>query len=73
MSLYEELCATPYRTVFNILTGVDSVSPCPVCRDKGTTLNAGEYVGFCYSCGKLKLETLYDLVFQPRQQSGTEA
>ena len=67
LALFDEMCASPFKTVLKILTGSDCVSPCPVCKKEGTKLSAMDYAGRCYgSCGTLKLETLYDLVFAAR-------
>ncbi len=69
MSLFGAMCSAPFKTVFNILTGGDSISPCPVCGGEGTKLSAMDYAGRCYgSCGMVKLETLYDLVLSPRPE-----
>ena len=66
-SLFDTMCSAPFKTVFNILTGDDSVSPCPICDGEGTKLSALDYAGRCYgSCGTVELETLYDLVLAPR-------
>ncbi len=67
LSLFDTMCSAPFKTVFSVLTGSDSVSPCPICRGEGTKLSALDYAGSCYgSCGTVKLETLYDLVLAPR-------
>jgi hypothetical protein len=67
LALFNEMCSSPFESVLKILTGGDSVTPCPVCGKDGTQLAAMDYAGRCYgSCGTVKLETLYDLVFTPR-------
>lgn len=68
LSLYEQMCASPFQTLFQILTGSNSVSPCPVCGGHDTKLSAMDYFGRCYgSCGTVKLEQLYDTVLETRQ------
>jgi len=67
LSLFNAMCAAPFKTVFNVLTGGESLSPCPVCGGDDTKLSALDFAGHCYgSCGTVKLETLYDLVLAPR-------
>ena len=63
LGLFNEMCATPFKTVLNILSRSDVIAPCPVCEGEGTKLRSGDYRGFCYgACGNVKLEQLYDLV-----------
>jgi hypothetical protein len=67
MSLFSEMCSSPFKTVLKLFTGNESISPCPVCGTEGTKLSALDYCGQCYgSCGKVSLESLYDLVLVPR-------
>jgi hypothetical protein len=67
LGLFNDMCAAPFRTVLTVLAGTGSVTPCPICGHQDTELKAQEYLGFCYgSCGKVKLEALYDSVLAPR-------
>ena len=72
--LFEQMSRSPFRTVMLVLLGTERIRPCPVCRAEGTTLAAGDFVGFCYgSCGKVKLAQLYDLFLAPRPANSKEA
>jgi hypothetical protein len=72
--LFEQMSRSPFRTVMLVLLGDERIRPCPVCRADGTTLSAGDYVGFCYgSCGKVKLAQLYNLFLAPRPANSKEA
>ena len=72
--LFEQMSKSPFRTVMRVLLGAERIRPCPVCEQAGTTLSAGDFVGFCYgSCGKVKLAQLYDLFLAPRPSSSKEA
>jgi hypothetical protein len=74
LELYERMVWQPFRTVMGILLGGDRINPCPVCRAEGTSLSALDYVGQCYgSCGKVKIEDLYDLFLVARPAPGKEA
>jgi len=73
MRLYEEMRTSPFKTVLKIVTGLENVEPCPICRKPGTELSALDFVGQCYgSCGQVHLETLYDTVLAPRSQGVEE-
>ncbi|NLX98442.1 MAG: hypothetical protein GXY83_19965 [Rhodopirellula sp.] len=73
LSLFTEMCKTPFRTVMTILTGTNRLTPCPICQGEATTLSALDYSGQCYGgCGKIKLQQLYDLVLQPRDRKHEE-
>lgn len=69
IELQEQMCASPFKTLFNTLTGSDRMSPCPICGGEGTTLFALEYVGKCYGCGKVKFERLCSELFQPHKST----
>jgi hypothetical protein len=72
LTLFEEMCSSPFKTVLKILTGSSSVSPCPVCNGEDTKLTATDYTGRCYgSCGKVKLAQLYDTVLATRKVTDT--
>ena len=72
--LFEQMSRSPFRTVMLVLLGAERIRPCPVCEQAGTTLSAGDLVGFCYgSCGKVKLAQLYDLFLAPRPANSKEA
>ena len=72
--LFEQMSRSPFRTVMLVLLGAERIRPCPVCEQAGTTLSAGDVVGFCYgSCGKVKLAQLYDLFLAPRPANSKEA
>ena len=72
--LFEQMSRSPFRTVMLVLLGAERIRPCPVCEQAGTTLSAGDFVGFCYgSCGKVKLAQLYDLFLAPRPENNREA
>jgi hypothetical protein len=69
LGLYGQMCEAPFKTVMQILIGKDRITPCPVCGDENTELVAGNYVGNCYgSCGKVRLQQLYDLVLASRER-----
>ena len=72
--LYEQMCSSPFGTVFNIVVGEEQISPCPVCCRDGSSLRVGRHFGFCYGgCRRVKLEQLYDLLLVTRDMShGTE-
>lgn len=71
LSLYQDMCNAPFRTVMRILTGSDRLTPCPLCKKENSTLAALNQKGSCYSgCGSVKLERLYDLVLAHRTLSG---
>jgi hypothetical protein len=71
--LFGQMSRSPFRTVTLVLLGAERIRPCPVCRAEGTTLSAGDHVGFCYDCGKVKLAQLYDLFLAPRPANSKEA
>jgi hypothetical protein len=74
LRLYDQMARCPFRTVMGILLGGDRVSPCPVCRVEETSLSALDHVGRCCgSCGKVKLDQVYDLFLIPRAATGKEA
>ena len=70
-SLYQQMIEQPFGTLFGILVGQDSLTPCPVCRKEGSTLKPGRRVAFvtdpadrcglsnstiwCCHCGTLSL------------------
>ena len=73
MGLFDELVAAPFRTVMRILTGSETIEPCPICEKADSKLSAQDRAGLCYgSCGKVKLADLYDLVLKLRN-AGKEA
>jgi len=71
---YQQMSLTPFCTVFQILTGVKKLKPCPICNDPKRTLSAMDRVGRCYGgCGnKVKLSQLYDVVLKPRSTTKHE-
>ena len=72
LGLHDEMCATPFRTVFRILTGEQALQPCPFCDQDDSKLKALDHVGDCYgSCGRIALDRLYDLVLKPREKKTT--
>ena len=67
--LFDQMVSSPFKTVMNVLTGEDKLSPCPVCGTDSSQLRALDHAGSCYgSCGRIKLQDLYDLVLAPRKQ-----
>jgi hypothetical protein len=64
IGLQEQMCATPFKTLFHILTGADRMSPCPFCSGEGTTMSALDHVGMCYGCGKVTFVKLCQELFQ---------
>ena len=67
LGLYGKMLKAPFRTVMKILTGGETMQPCPHCGKDGTKLSALNYAGRCYgSCGNVKIDKLYDLVLAPR-------
>ena len=76
LGLYDEMITEPFRTVMEILTGSEKLSPCPICGREGTELAALRRVGRCYgSCGNVKIDRLYDLVLVSRncKEAGANA
>jgi len=73
LCLFDEMAASPFKTVAKIILGAEKIEPCPVCGQEGSRLSALNHVGQCYgSCGKVKLERIYDSVFAPRPQKDRE-
>ena len=69
LQLFDEMCTSPFRTVFKILTGQEMLEPCPFCGKEDSKFTALDHVGDCYgSCGRIKLDRLYDLVLKPREK-----
>lgn len=67
ITLFEELCISPFRTVASLLFGTAQIEPCPVCRADGSRLEVMDRVGKCYGgCGKVRLGNLYDIFLRPR-------
>ena len=62
IALQEEMCASPFRTLFQVLTGSERMSPCPFCGKE--SLVALDHVGMCYGCGKVTFERLCGALFQ---------
>lgn len=74
LKLYNEMTDAPFSTVMNILAGSTQLEPCPICANEESRLTGLNYVGRCYgSCGTVKLEQLYDVLFAPRNGNGKEA
>ena len=67
LDLNDKMCDSPFKTVMHILTGLERLTPCPFCTSSESTLTAFDFVGQCYSCGRHKLEDLYDLVLRPQK------
>jgi hypothetical protein len=65
--LYSEMQQEPFATIFKILTGENSLTPCPICKKDGSKLDALKWEGNCYAnCGKITLSRLYDLCLLER-------
>jgi hypothetical protein len=62
IALQQEMCAAPFKTLFQILTGSDRISPCSFCGKE--SLVALNHVGKCYGCGKVTFERLCQELFQ---------
>ena len=75
LELYEQMSSAPFRTVLEIVTGRQQVSPCPVCGQHDRTLKAQDYIGFCYgSCGRVTLDELYHQMLHVRgEEEGCHA
>jgi len=73
LGLYETMLSAPFKTVMTILTGTDRISPCPFCSKPESTLSALDFVGNCYTCGRVTLNQLYDLVFRPHKPTPKKA
>jgi hypothetical protein len=74
LALFEDMSKKPFATVMNVLTGTTELEPCPICEKEGARLDALDWVGKCYgSCGTVKLEQLYDVVYVPRDSGRKEA
>jgi hypothetical protein len=65
IALQQEMCAAPFKTLFQILTGDERMSPCPFCRKE--SLVALKHVGKCYGCGKVTFEQLCCTLFQSQK------
>ncbi len=65
ITLKDQLCGSPFRTVFQVLTGADRLSPCPFCAK--ATLVALDHAGVCYGCGKVSFERLCREVFESQK------
>jgi hypothetical protein len=67
LEVVEQLIQAPFATVFQVLAGRSSISPCPICG-KGSTLDALEKVGKCYGgCGEVGLGQLFGTILKPRE------
>jgi hypothetical protein len=67
LEFHHEMTSSWFRVVFEILTGTDRLSPCPICKKEGSILSAIDHAGRCYgSCGTVKLDRLYDAILKPR-------
>lgn len=63
-ALCADLTERPFRHFVTVLTGDSQISPCPICRTPGTTLESLNYVGKCYAkCGQVTLDQLLSEVF----------
>jgi hypothetical protein len=72
--LFDEIRATPFRTISRILLGAEQLTPCPICKGSNNTLVVLDQVGHCYgTCGKVKLGQLYDVFMAPRFANGKAA
>lgn len=69
-SLASEMMTSPFKTVMRILFGAQQESPCPICGQDETHLNAGQgFQGHCYNeCGKVSLGGLYGSILLPREK-----
>jgi hypothetical protein len=72
IGLYQQMCEAPFATVLNILAGANKLEPCPFCEKERSQLSPLNFVGRCYSCGNVKLDRLYNLVFAPRHSKEVE-
>ena len=67
LGLFEQACSRPFLTVANLLFGAERVTPCPVCEEDGTRLDALDRAGKCYGgCGTVCLGQLFDVYLKPR-------
>lgn len=65
IGLGDQMCAAPFKTVMQVLTGAERLTPCPWCATE--TLVALDHVGTCYGCGRVSFERLCNELFQPRK------
>ena len=68
IALQEQMCAAPFGTLFQVLTGSNRMSPCPFCGKE--TLVALNHAGKCYGCGKVNFERLCSELFQQDKSMG---
>ena len=65
-ALYADMRDRSFRTVMHILAGQTHLTPCPVCKAKGSSLVAEDDQGICdRKCGAVSLGRFYDLIFVP--------
>lgn len=63
IELYDQMRAAPFRTVAQIVFGMDRIAPCPKCNQHGSHMSALKWSGQCYGpCGKVSLDDLYDIL-----------
>ena len=66
IELQRQMCASPFKMLFGILTGSDRLSPCPFCNTEKSTLSALDFVGRCYECGNVTFDKLCAQLYQSK-------
>ncbi|VTU00923.1 unnamed protein product [Gemmataceae bacterium] len=70
LALCAQAAARPFATVAGLLFAEGRVSPCPVCRVRGSRLDVMDHAGTCYGgCGKVGIGQLFDAHLKPRAAS----
>lgn len=68
LDLFRRMNEQPFAVVGKILFGKDKVKPCPICNSDDSTLSVGPWAGTCYSCRRVALPKLYDLVLKAKSE-----
>jgi len=67
LALCGEAGRRPFGLVAGLLFGGDRVTPCPVCKGRGSRLDCLDREGRCYGrCGTVDLGRLFDVFLKPR-------
>lgn len=71
IDIADRMRRAPFATTVHILTGGDRIQPCPLCG-KGRGIVAKNRHARCYSCGKIDLARLLDVVYAPTNKEVTD-
>lgn len=72
LALFDRMRDQPFETVAEILFGTVRISPCPICCNRERVMGARQRAGYCYECGKIKLDRLYDAIFVAQTKPGSQ-